>query len=72
MKSLYPNLDAELSARGWSYIDFAAKIGRNPMNVYRRLVGITQWTLPEVVAVCQLFQRSDVTTLFLRLDNKSQ
>lgn len=71
MATLYPNIDKELSDRNMTYHDLAEALDMPPMNVYRRLNGITQWSLPEVVAVCRLFCRDDALELFLRLHNKT-
>lgn len=71
MATLYPNIDRELYERNMTYHNFAEALNMAPMNVYRRLTGITQWSLSEVIAVCLLFERDDALTLFLRLHNKT-
>lgn len=71
MRTLYPNLDREMNERKMTYLALADVLGMHPQAVYRRLMGISQWTLPEVVEVCRYFDNYDVRVLFLRLDIKS-
>lgn len=71
MKSLYPNLDQKMIEINIDYPALAVAIGLHPMAMYRRLVGATEWKLHEAIKVCRFFDNHDMTTLFLRLDNKS-
>lgn len=64
METKFPNIDEELRKRDMTYRDLASELNMPPMNLYRRLTGLTQWSLPEVVVVCEFFGRDDALTLF--------
>lgn len=64
--SVYPNLSHELKTRHISVNELAATIGLTRSAFYRRLNGVVDWKLTEVVAICQYLENFDITTLFLR------
>ena len=64
MESLFPNIDKELSKRNMSYRQLAKTIGLSDLAMYRRLVGVTKWSLHEAIAISWLFNGLDVVQLF--------
>ena len=71
MKSVYPNLTKTMNSLNINYIELGRAIGLSSIATYRRIVGAVEWKLPEVVKVCEYFDNSNATWLFLRLDTKS-
>lgn len=66
MESLYPNIEEELRRRNMHYRDLGRAIGLSDMQMYRRLRGLTNWKLIEVMRVCKYFDHPDVNILFAR------
>ncbi len=64
MRSIYPVLDKALAEKSMTYTDLAEAVGVSHMGMYRRLRGITQFRLPEVIYICQLFPGYTVAELF--------
>ncbi len=64
MESLFPNIDSELKKRNMHYRDLAKQIGLSDVAMYRRLVGVTKWTLHEAIKVSWFFNGVDIYRLF--------
>lgn len=64
MQSKYPILDTLMAERNIKYPELGEAIGLEKMAVYRRLKGLTEWKLPEVLAVCQYFNNPNATYVF--------
>jgi hypothetical protein len=64
LKSVFPNIEAELKARDMSYRQLAPVIGISELAAYRRMVGITKWTLPEAIKLSWFFNGVDIIHLF--------
>lgn len=71
MRFVYPNLIREMISRDITPATIALVIEVSTSAVYRRLRGETDWKLPEVIRLCQFFDNSNASELFLRLDIKS-
>lgn len=71
MRFIYPNLIREMMSRNITAATIAPVIEVSTSAVYRRLRGETDWKLPEVIRLCQFFDNSNASELFLRLDIKS-
>lgn len=71
MRFIYPNLIREMMSRNITAATIASVIEVSTSAVYRRLRGETDWKLPEVIRLCQFFDNSNASELFLRLDIKS-
>lgn len=56
-KPLYPNLEATLASVGWSYTDLGKYLGLSPVTVSDRMRGVSEFKLPEVVKITQLFNK---------------
>ena len=64
MKTVFPNIEAELKARDMNYRHLAPIIGVSEMAAYRRMAGITRWTLPEAIKLSWFFNGVDINHLF--------
>lgn len=71
MKTVYPNLDAEIQKQDISYSKLAKSIGLSKYAMYRRIMGRTDFKLSEVIRICQILDNLDASQLFLRLNTKS-
>lgn len=71
MKTVYPNLDAEIQKQDISYSNLAKSIGISKYAMYRRIMGRTDFKLSEVIRICQILDNLDASQLFLRLNTKS-
>ncbi len=69
--TIYPNLTRELKNRKIAVEALAQDLGLSRSAMYRRLNGSTEWTLSEVVSICQYLENFDINTLFLRLHTKT-
>ena len=65
-RCVYPKLLEKLTERGISYRDLAQIADVSELGIYRRITGITEFKLPEVVAICQFLGDSDAEKLFQR------
>lgn len=66
MKSIYPNLDSLMGKKGIDYLDLAQETGIDDTTMYRRLKGISDWKLHEVLKITEYFGNSDVKWTFTR------
>lgn len=64
MQSIYPNLDKMMIDHGMSYSELGSRIGLGNLAMYRRLKGITNWRLPEILAICDYFNEPNAVELF--------
>ena len=64
MESLFPNIDKELSKRNMSYRQLAKDVGLSDLAMYRRMVGLTKWTLHEAIRISWYFNGVDISQLF--------
>ncbi len=64
MNSIYPNLDAEMAKRNIDYRDLAKEIGISDMAMYRRMIGVTKWSLHEAIRISWLLNGVDIYKLF--------
>ena len=64
MKSVFPNIEAELKARDMNYRELAPIIGVSELAAYRRMTGITKWSLPEAIKLSWFFNGMDIYYLF--------
>lgn len=64
MESLFPNIDKELSKRNMSYRQLAKDVGLSDLAMYRRMVGLTKWTLHEAIRISWYFNGVDINQLF--------
>jgi hypothetical protein len=64
LNSIYPNIDAELSKRGLTYHHLADELGMRHLAMYRRLAGITRFTLVEALEIRKVFNGEDINYLF--------
>ena len=65
MKTVFPNIESELKSRGMDYRQLAKEIGISDLAMYRRMAGITRWTLPEAIKISWIFDGADVNYLFI-------
>lgn len=66
-KPKYPNLAGEMARRGYTVIDVASEIGMEVSTLRSRLSGATDFKLPEMVKIRNLFERYiDIDFLFVR------
>ena len=65
LKSVFPNIEAELKARDMNYRELAPVIGVSELAAYRRMAGITKWSLPEAIKLSWFFNGADITQLFV-------
>ena len=70
MKSLFPNIDAELSNRKMTYRQLARVIEISDLAMYRRMVGLTKWTLHEAIRISWFFNGVDVIHLFEKREGR--
>jgi len=64
LKTIYPNLTKELSLRGMTYRQLADEMGMSHLAMYRRLTGITRWSLCEAIRIRKFFNGMDIYYLF--------
>lgn len=64
-KPLYPNLEVELALVGWSYRDLSKYIGVSDDQMSKKMRGVIEFKLDEVVRTAQLFNKS-VEHLFFK------
>ena len=64
MKTVFPNLMDELEKRGMTYRELAQEIGLGNLAMYRRLVGLTKWSLHEAIRISWFFNGVDINYLF--------
>ena len=64
MKTVFPNLMDELEKRGMTYRQLAQEIGLSNLAMYRRLVGLTKWSLHEAIRISWFFNGVDINYLF--------
>ena len=69
--TIYPNLTRELKNRKLTVEIMAEDLGYSRSAMYRRMNGSIDWTLSEIVAICQYLENFDINTLFLRLHTKT-
>lgn len=67
MRSVYPNLDAEIQSRHMTYAGLAQMIGVSKYAMYRRINGKTDFKLSEVANICQILDRWDASQLFFTI-----
>lgn len=65
-RCVYPHLLEKLNEKGISYRELSHVADVSQMGIYRRITGITEWKLPEVVAICQYLGEPDAEKLFQR------
>ena len=70
LKSVFPNIEAELQARDMNYRELAPIIGVSELAAYRRMAGITKWSLPEAIKLCWFFNGADINHLFLETERR--
>lgn len=70
MMIVYPNLAKLMMERKISIAELAEKIGLSLYQLHDRLIGSTDFTLSEVVKICQFFDYLNDSELFIRLDTK--
>ena len=68
MSFVYPNLIEAMKTNNLSCSDLANRLNLSYMATYRRLRGMTDWKITEVVEVCRIFNEDRIDVLFLRLD----
>lgn len=66
MKSIYPNLDSLMEERELDYRDLAREMGVDDTTMYRRLKGISDMKLTEVLGICKYFNNYDIEWVFTR------
>ena len=64
MKTVFPNLMDELEKRGMTYRQLAQEIGLSNLAMYRRLAGLTKWSLHEAIRISWFFNGVDINYLF--------
>ena len=64
MKTVFPNLMDELEKRGMTYRQLAQEIGLSNLAMYRRLAGLTKWSLYEAIRISWFFNGVDINYLF--------
>lgn len=64
MNTAYPKIEEELSKRGMNYRQLARVIGVSDLAMYRRMVGLTKWTLHEAIRISWFFNGVDINHLF--------
>ena len=70
MKSVYPNIDAEMEKRHMDYRQLAKVAGIRDHAMYRRLVGTTKWTLHEAIRISWFFNGVDINYLFQKKEGR--
>lgn len=71
MRVQYPNLALTLKEQNVTYAQLTSILGVSKSTLRRRLIGVSDWKIHEVVLICQFLERWDSAQLFLRLDTKS-
>lgn len=64
MKTVFPNIVDELEKRDMTYGELAQEVGLSDIAMYRRLVGLTKWSLHEAIRISWLFNGIDINYLF--------
>jgi plasmid maintenance system antidote protein VapI len=64
LRFVYPNIASEMEKRGLDYRDLADVLGISEHAAYRRLRGLSDWKLNEIVNLGQFFEVSDTAWLF--------
>ena len=64
MRFIFPNIERELAKRDMNYRELARIIGISDLAMYRRMVGITKWTLHEAIRISWFFNGVDIIHLF--------
>lgn len=64
MTPIYPHLAEKMKEHNLSYPELANLMGISEICMYRRLRGLTQFQLPEIIWLCKYFKVSDATYLF--------
>ena len=64
MKTVFPNIESELKSRNMNYRQLAKEVGISELAMYRRMVGITKWTLHEAIRLGWFFNGVDLNYLF--------
>ena len=64
MNSIYPNLDIEMAKRNIDYRDLAKEVGISDMAMYRRMIGVTKWSLHEAIRISWFLNGVDIYQLF--------
>ena len=70
MKFLFPNIESELAKRDMNYRELARVIGLSDLAMYRRMVGITKWTLHEAIKISWFFNGVDINHLFEKKERR--
>lgn len=64
MNSMYPNLDIEMEKRNLHYRDLAKEVGISESAMYRRMKGVTKWSLHEAIRISWMMNGVDINKLF--------
>ena len=64
MKTVFPNIADELEKRDMTYRQLAQVIGISNLAMYRRMVGLTKWSLHEAIRISWFFNGVDINYLF--------
>ena len=70
MRFIFPNIESELAKRDMNYRELARIIGISDLAMYRRMVGITKWTLHEAIRISWFFNGVDVNHLFEKKERR--
>lgn len=70
MNTAYPKIEEELSKRGMNYRQLAKVIGVSDLAMYRRMVGLTKWTLHEAIRISWFFNGVDINQLFEKKEGR--
>lgn len=71
MNPIYPKIRPILAQKGISVNEIAVFSGINIAALWLKLWGILPWNLTEVVNICVFLKDSDITKIFVQLDNKT-
>lgn len=70
MKTIFPNIVDELDKRNMTYQQLAQEIGISNLAMYRRMVGLTKWSLHEAIRISWVFNGIDINYLFQKKEGK--
>lgn len=70
MKTVFPNIVDELEKRDMTYCQLAQEIGISNLAMYRRLVGLTKWSLHEAIRISWFFNGVDIHYLFQKKERR--
>lgn len=66
MKSIYPNLDSLMEEKGIDYRVLAKETNTDDTTMYRRLKGVSDFKLCEILKICKYFNNYDLERVFTR------